>query len=158
MIKFILDLKWGLEKRFFSLEFSIWIDGETIYCLLSNSFSFLIWIYLDLSISSFIFCLDICLDSLISSFMSCPDICLVFSFLHSFSVQIFSLLFLFFAQFQNHRYLLAKLIKYLSKFGQFKNFGASNKQSTGNLVDPFWEPFLKSVTMFATGVKFTHPL
>ena len=62
-------------------------------------------------------------------------------------------MFLFFAQFPPHQYLLAKLIKYLSKFGQFKNF-LSHKQSTVIQVDPFREPFLKSVTMFA---KFIHP-
>ena len=78
-------------------------------------------------------------------------------FRYLFYIHIFSLLFLFFAQFQHHQYLLAKLIKYLSKFGQFKNFWSSNKQYTLNRVDPFWEPFLKSVTMFATGDKFIPP-
>ena len=80
---------------------------------------------------------------------------LVSQFLHSFlwNFPLFSLLPLFFAQFQHHRYLLTKLIKYLSKFGQFENFGASTKQSTVNRVDLFWEPFLKSVTLFATVEK-----
>ena len=36
---------------------------------------------------------------------------------------------------------------------QFENFGASTKQSTVNGVDLFWEPFLKSVTLFATVEK-----
>ena len=71
----------------------------------------------------------------------------------SMEFPLFSLLSLLFAQFQHYRYLLTKLIKYLSKFGQFENFGASTKQSTVNRVDLFWEPFLKSLTLFATVEK-----
>ena len=81
--------------------------------------------------------------------------CITITSFHSFlwNSPFFSLLSLLFAQFRHHRYLLTKLIKYLSKFGQFENFGASTKQSTVNRVDLFWEPFLKSVTLFATVEK-----
>ena len=81
--------------------------------------------------------------------------CITITSFHSFlwNSPFFSLLSLLFAQFQHYRYLLTKLIKYLSKFGQFENFGASTKQSTVNRVDLFWEPFLKSVTLFATVEK-----